>query len=98
LIPLEKLIEQIVMRIPAPVSSNAEISVSFKFSNLKTSNANLNFEKITFPVYNLKEAYIKNYQSLSLGELFNYFSADDIVKIFRYMVLEIPLLFFSKDK
>ena len=98
LIPLEKLIEQIVMRIPAPVSSNAEISVSFKFSNLKTSNANLNFEKITFPVYNLKEAYIKNYQSLSLGELFNYFSADDIVKIFRYMVLEIPLLFFSTDK
>ena len=98
MIPLEKLIEQLVMRIPAPVSSNAEISVSFKFNNLKTSNANLNFEKILFPVYNLKEAYIKNYESLSLGELFNYFSAEDIVRIFRYMLLEIPLLFFSTDK
>ena len=98
LIPLEKFIEQLVIRIPAPISSNAEISVSFKFNNLKTSNVNLNFEKIVFPVYNLKEAYIKNYQSLSLGELFNYFSAEDIVKIFRYMLLEIPLLFFSTDK
>ena len=98
MIPIEKLIEQLVMRIPAPVSSNAEISVSFKFNNLKTSNANLNFEKILFPVYNLKEAYIKNYESLSLGELFNYFSAEDIVRIFRYMLLEIPLLFFSTDK
>ena len=79
------------------VSSNAEISVSFKFNNLKTTT-NINFEKITFPVYNLKEAYIKNYQSLTLGECFNYFSVDDILKIFRYMVLEIPLLFFSTDK
>ena len=97
LIPLEKLIEQIVMKVPAPVSSNAEISVSFKFSNLKTVT-NLNFEKVVFPVYNLKEAYIKNYQSLSFGEFFNYFSVDDIIRIFKYMILEIPLLFFSKDK
>ena len=97
IIPLEKLIEQLVIKIPAPVSSNAEISVSFKFNNLKTTT-NLNFEKITFPVYNLKEAYIKNYQSLTLGECFNYFSVDDILKIFRYMLLEIPLLFFSTDK
>ena len=97
LIPLEKLIEQIVMKVPAPVSSNAEISVSFKFNNLKTVT-NLNFEKVVFPVYNLKEAYIKNYQSLSFGEFFNYFSVDDIIRIFKYMILEIPLLFFSKDK
>ena len=47
----------------------------------------------------MKEPYIKYYQSLSLGECFNYFpSVDDILKIFRYMLLEIPLLFFSKDK
>ena len=97
LIPMEKLIEQIIVKIPAPVSSNAETSLSFKFNNLKTET-NINFEKIKFPVYNLKEAYIKNYQSLSLGECFNYFSVDDILKIFRYMLLEIPLLFFSTDK
>ena len=97
LIPLEKLIEQIIMKIPTPVSSNAEIKISFKFNNLTTGN-NLNFEKIIFPVYNLKEAYIKNYQSLSFGEFFNYFSVDDLLKIFKYMILEIPLLFFSNDK
>ena len=100
LIPLEKFIEEIVIKTPAPISSDAEISITFKFSNVKANpNVNLNFEKITFPVYNMKEPYIKYYQSLSLGECFNYFpSVDDIMKIFRYMLLEIPLLFFSKDK
>ena len=98
LIPLEKVIEQFIIKIPAPVSSNAEVSVSFKLNDPKTPNSNLNFEKIVFPVYNLKEAYIQNYQSLSFGELFNYFSVEEIVKIFRFMLLEIPLLFFSTDK
>ena len=98
LIPIEKIIEQIVVKIPVPVSSNAEIGLSFKFNNLKSTETNLNFEKIRFPVYNLKEAYIKNYESLTLGECFNYFSVDDILKIFRYMLLEIPILFFSTDK
>ena len=98
LIPIEKIIEQIVLKIPTPVSSNAEISVSFKFNNLKSTTSNLNFEKIRFPVYNLKESYIKNYQSLTLGECFNYFSVDDILKLFRYMLLEIPILFFCTDK
>ena len=98
LIPLEKVIEQLIIKIPAPVSSNAEVSVSFKLNDPKTPNTNLNFEKIVFPVYNLKEAYIQNYQSLSFGELFNYFSVEEIVKIFRFMLLEIPLLFFSTDK
>ena len=99
LIPLEKLIEQIVIRIPAPISSNAEVSVSFKFNNLKSANKSLNFQKIIFPIYNIKEPYIKYYQSISLGECFNYFnSIEDIIKIFRYMLLEVPLLFFSTDK
>ena len=98
IISLERFIENLVIKTPAPVSSSAEITISFKFNNLKNETSNLNFEKIVFPVYNLKEAYIKNYQSLSLGECFNYFSVDDILKIFRYMVLEIPLLFFSTDK
>ena len=98
LIPLEKLLEQLIIKIPNPVSSNAEISVSFKLNDPKAPNTNLNFDKIVFPVYNLKEAYIQNYQSLSFWELFNYFSVENLIKIFRYMVLEVPLLFFSSDK
>ena len=94
LLPLEKIIEQIIIKTPLPISSDAQISISFKISNIK----DLNTEKIKFPVFNIKEAYIKHYQSLSFVECFNYFSAEDILRIFKYMLLEIPLLFFSKDK
>ena len=94
LLPLEKIIEQIIIKTPLPISSDAQISITFKISNIK----DLNTEKIKFPVFNIKEAYIKHYQSLSFVECFNYFSAEDILRIFKYMLLEIPLLFFSKDK
>ena len=94
LTPIEKIIEQLVMKIPLPISTEVQISISFKLSNIK----NINIEKIKFPEYNLKEAYIKNYYSNSFGEYFNYFSSEDFLKIFKYILLEIPLLFFSPDK
>ena len=94
LLPLEKIIEQLIIKTPLPISSDAQISVSFKINNIN----NLNTEKINFPVFNIKEAYIKHYQSLSFGECFNFFNSEDILRIFKYMVLEIPLLFFSKDR
>ena len=94
LLSLEKIIEQIIMKTPFPISSNIQVSISFKLNNIK----NINTEKIKFPEYNIKEAYIKNENSLSLGELFNYFTPEDIMKIFKYILLEIPILFFSKEK
>ena len=94
LIPLEKIVEQIVMKTPLPVSSEVQVSITFKLSNVK----NITSEKIKFPEYNIKESFIKNYNSISFGEFFNYFSAEDIMKIFKYILLEIPLLFFCKNK
>ena len=94
LIPLEKIVEQIVMKTPLPVSSEVQVSITFKLSNVK----NITTEKIKFPEYNIKESFIKNYNSISFGEFFNYFSAEDIMKIFKYILLEIPLLFFCKNK
>ena len=96
LLPLEKIIEQIIMRTPIPFSSNAQTSILFKLSNIKKISPSS--DKIKFPEYNLKESYIKNYTTISFGELFNYFSAEDIMKIFKYIILEVPLLFFSKNK
>ena len=94
LFPLEKIIEQLVMKTPLPISTEVQVSITFKMSNIK----NISTEKIKFPEYNIKEAYIKYYRSLSFGDFFNYFSPEDIMRIFKYIILEIPLLFFSKDK
>ena len=94
LIPIEKIIEQIVMKTPLPISTEVQISISFKLSNIK----NINLERLIFPEYNLKEAFIKNYYTISFGEYFNYFSPEDLMKIFKFILLEIPLLFFCTDK
>ena len=96
LLSIEKIVEQIIMKTPLPFSSNAQTIISFKLNNIKKNI--LSIDKIKFPVYNLKESYIKNYTTISFGELFNYFSIEDIMKIFKYIILEIPLLFFCKNK
>ena len=96
LLSIEKIVEQIIMKTPLPFSSNAQTIISFKLNNIKKNIQSI--DKIKFPVYNLKESYIKNYTTISFGELFNYFSIEDIMKIFKYIILEIPLLFFCKNK
>ena len=96
LLSIEKIVEQIIMKTPLPFSSNAQTIISFKLNNVKKNIQSI--DKIKFPVYNLKESYIKNYTTISFGELFNYFSTEDIMKIFKYIILEIPLLFFCKNK
>ena len=96
LLSIEKIVEQIIMKTPLPFSSNAQTIISYKLNNIKKNIQSI--DKIKFPVYNLKESYIKNYTTISFGELFNYFSIEDIMKIFKYIILEIPLLFFCKNK
>ena len=96
LLPLEKIVEQIIMKTPLPFSSNTQTTISFKLNNIKKNIPSI--DKIKFPEYNLKESYIKNYTTISFGELFTFFSADDILKIVKYIILEIPLLFFCQNK
>ena len=96
LLSIEKIVEQIIMKTPLPFSSNTQTIISFKLNNIKKNIQSI--DKIKFPVHNLKESYIKNYTTISFGELFNYFSIEDIMKIFKCIILEIPLLFFCKNK
>ena len=89
-LPLEKVIEKIVTEIPLPLKFGTELSVNFKTPNYK--------DKITFPLFNSNELNIKYSANMPLVDLFKYFSVDDIIHIFKLIIYEIPILFFSKDK
>ena len=54
--------------------------------------------KIHFPLFNINEAYIKFANTISMEECFSFFQVDDIIKIFKYIILEIPILFFCSEK
>ena len=129
ILPIEKLIEQIVLQIPIPLTINIQIDVSFKFHGLdlfskelakaktkqksKSSEAlftpsfsslrreamdNTFTTKIIFPLFNVNEAYIKFDNTISMEECFSFFQPDDIIKIFKYIILEVPILFFCSEK
>ena len=100
--PIEKLIEQIVMSLPLPISNKSNIILSF---NIDKNNDNLEINKNIFPnpnvifsSYDLKDYYLNKSHNLSMIELFNYFSEENIIKIFKYIILENPILFFCEDK
>ena len=54
--------------------------------------------KIIFPLFNVNEAYIKFDNTISMEECFSFFQPDDIIKIFKYIILEVPILFFCSEK
>ena len=89
-LPLEKIIEKVITKIPLPIKKGEELSINFDTYNFK--------EKIVFPQFNIEELNIDYAANKSLVELFKHFSVDDIIKIFRYIIYEIPILIFSNDK
>ena len=98
IIPLEKLIEQIVLKIPIPLMNNTHIELLFKLNDPDNVLLNSNsLNKISFPLFNIKERNLQLYYSNPII-IFKYFSADDIMKIFKFILLEIPLLFFCDNK
>ena len=54
--------------------------------------------KIKFPLVNINEAYLRYDNTISFEECFSFFQVDDIIKIFRYILLEIPVIFFCQEK
>ena len=97
ILPVEKLIEQIVLSIPIPILSNTHVELLLKLNNSDKINTGA-FYKINFPLFNIKERNLQLYYTNSFSVIFNYFSIDDILKIFKYILLEMPILFFCKDK
>ena len=121
--PIEKIIEQVVMCIPFPISIKNNYCVLYKFNfpiNLMNSNTsdNLTITKsksthitlskkdfnfpynntnINFQVYDPLNTFLNNIQSISLNSIFSFSTEEEIIKIFKYIILEIPILFFSEN-
>ena len=96
ILPIEKLVEQIVLSIPIPILSNTHVELLLKLNN---TDINIGaFYKINFPLFNIKERNLRLYYTNSALVIFNYFIIDDILRIFKYIILEIPILFFCEDK
>ena len=86
---LEKLIEQIVLRIPIPLNDKNKLQISFDSNRFK--------EKITFPLYEMKDENLKISFTHNLTYIFYSFKEDDILKILKYILLEVPIIFFCED-
>ena len=131
-LPLEKFIEQIVLKVPIPLTINRRIDILFnletyginlltkektkektKESTKKKTRSSVAFvtpsfriesldnsidNTIHFPLFNINESYIKFYNTISMEECFSLFQADDIIRIFKHIMLEVPVLFFCKEK
>ena len=128
--PLEKIVEQIVMCLPFPLSTKYEYYLSYKFNNpinsitsnstSNTTNNSINNLKnnlnasvnknqiginnfpynntnITFPIYDPLNCFMNDLYSSTLNTIFLFFNEEETVKIFKYLVLEIPVLFFSEN-
>ena len=54
--------------------------------------------KIKFPLFHINEAYIRYDNTISFEECFSYFQVDDIIRIYKYILLEIPILFFCSNE
>ena len=75
--------------------------------NLLISNLNFmkkaniedpNVTKIKFPLFNINEANLRYDNTISFEECFSFFQIDDIIRIYKYILLEIPILFFCQKK
>ena len=86
---IEKLIEQIVLRIPIPLNDKNKLQISFDSNRFK--------EKITFPLYEMKDENLKISFTHNLSNIFYCFKEDDILNIIKYIILEVPIIFFCED-
>ena len=119
--PIEKVIEQIVMCTPIPLSIKNEYCILYKFHfplELINSNPSINLKmaksksenlslsqkafpynntNINFQTYDPLNSFLNNIDSISLIPIFYYFTEDEVIKLFKYILLEIPILFFSEN-
>ena len=122
--PIEKIIEQIVMTIPFPISIRNDYCILYKFNfpidviinsdsennkintkNKKVNNTSKVQKKnfpydntnIIFPKIDIINTFMNNIESIPLSSLFIYFTEEEIIKIYKYIILELPILFFSDN-
>ena len=61
------------------------------------NNISKNNSNIIFPKYEPLICFMNDIYSTSLIYIFLFFNEEEIIKIFKYIILEIPILFFSED-
>ena len=79
-------------------SKSSEALFTPSFSAMRKEALDTFTHKITFPFFNVNESYIKFANTISMEECFSFFPVDDIIKIFKNIILEVPILFFCKQK
>ena len=89
IIPIEKVIEKLVLGIPRP--PKGKFYITYRNNNCIIPNVENN--------YDIKQRELNqyNYYSYKMQIIF-LFSPDDIIDILKCLLLEIPILFFSKNK
>ena len=53
--------------------------------------------KIKFPLFNINEVNLRYDNTISFEECFSFFQVDDIIRIYKYILLEIPIIFFCQQ-
>jgi len=101
--PIEKVVEQVIMQLPLPISNACDIVLSFDLEPAQNCNYNINgkilsFPIVTFPSFDIKDYYLNNSYDLDMREIFNIISEEDVIKIFKNIIYEVPILFFSGEK
>ena len=89
IIPIEKVIEKLVLGIPRP--PKGKFYITYKNNNCIIPNTENN--------YDIKQRELNQYNFYSYKmHLIFLFNKDDIMEIIKCLLLEIPILFFSQNK
>ena len=88
IMPIEKLIEQTILSIPIPIMNGKHLELLFEC-----------FDKnISFTLFNENQKFLVPYYTNIHFYLFQFFSIENIIKLFKCILLEIPILFFYDNK
>ena len=88
-IPIEKIIENVVMTTPRPIRGRFNVKIKKDFFILNGEKSDLD---ISLRDFNQYDFHSYRYQLIFI------FSVENIIEIYKSLLLEIPLLFFSNDK
>lgn len=88
-VPVEKLIENLVISIPRPI--RGRFNLKFK-KDYFLQNGEKNDFDITLPDFNQYNFHSYRYHLILL------FTIEDIIEIYKSLLLEIPIIFFSQEK
>ena len=94
--PIEKIIEKIVMSLPFPIMKDHDISLLFELNSLNKTI--FTYQRIIFSSYEFRDYYLHKSYDLDISELFLNNSEEIIVNIFKNILLENCVLFFSEHR